>query len=525
MFIRLLIVFCFIFISYLLASCPYIRTSVILAECVLDTSLYLSLGAHIFNSHSIDFIGHYSFNNNNTTDNFISNTLIYNLSNRWVLLIPLLLKCAHQPINLTFTECQYTMRPNKYPSKSPSITEYMTTYLSVNNITDLGMQSVLYLQPGDITLRSCKAFDCSKQLVYLTASNETFNFKIDYEKPIGTKCQSDEDCSNRYSLTNLIQCDQISQTCQCFNENITTIDISNVGRLCTDSIDRSNCTKFPQRCLQWCNESKTSHCICPKYTRKVRKVNGIFDCELEPTGICRFNDEQDIGLNIRKCPTGTYCNGNRCRPLSISRQIYDYLPNESSLTSTTSMFDIFSSTTTKQIYPPPMNFFRTLIIVAIASLLFFIFIVFIIAILIKSHRFRVSSFSEDKISSSSFAPSISTAISTDLSNDIYQFKQQQPTVSLDYSRRYDNYLTTRSTYIHGIVPQSNLSPRFYRQYQGFDERRRRRRAPLQIESPSLSSIDHELLTTKKYIHNNNTKTRTHLPIVTHLHNGDVLISA
>jgi hypothetical protein len=36
----------------------------------------------------------------------------------------------------------------------------------------------------------------------------------------------------------------------------------------------------------------------------VRKINGIFDCELEPTGICRFDDEQDIGLNIRKCPTG-----------------------------------------------------------------------------------------------------------------------------------------------------------------------------------------------------------------------------
>jgi hypothetical protein len=157
---------------------------------------------------------------------------------------------------------------------------------------------------GEITLRSCKAYDCSKQLVYLTASNETFNFQINYEKPIGTKCQSNDDCSNRYSITDLIQCDYISQTCQCFDENIATIDISGIGRLCTDSIDRSNCTKSPQRCLQWCDKSKTSHCICPKYTRKVRKINGVFDCELEPTGICRFDDEQDIGLNIRKCPTG-----------------------------------------------------------------------------------------------------------------------------------------------------------------------------------------------------------------------------
>ena len=141
-------------------------------------------------------------------------------------------------------------------------------------------------------------------MVYLTASNETFNFRINYEKPIGSKCQSDVDCSTRYSITDLIQCDRLSETCQCSDENITTVDLPGIGRLCSDSIDRSNCTKHPQRCLQWCNESETSYCICPKWTRKVRKINGIFDCELEPRGICRFEDEEEIGVNIRKCPTG-----------------------------------------------------------------------------------------------------------------------------------------------------------------------------------------------------------------------------
>jgi len=140
-----LIIYFFIFISQILASCPYIRTSVILAECVFDTNLYITLGAHIYNSNSIDFIGHYSFNNK---ENLLRNTLIYNLNNRWMLLLPLLLKCSHQPINLTFTECQYTMRQQKFISKSSSIVEYMTTQLSVINITDLGMQSVLFLQPG-----------------------------------------------------------------------------------------------------------------------------------------------------------------------------------------------------------------------------------------------------------------------------------------------------------------------------------------------------------------------------------------
>ena len=116
------------------------------------------------------------------------------------------------------------------------------------------------------------------------------------------------DCGNQYSLQDLVHCDHLSQTCQCFDENIPTIDINGIGRLCTDSIDRSNCTKYPQRCLQWCNGSKTSHCICPNYTRKVRKINGIFDCELEPTGQCRFDDDDQIGLNIRKCPTGIIIN-------------------------------------------------------------------------------------------------------------------------------------------------------------------------------------------------------------------------
>ena len=150
---------------------------------------------------------------------------------------------------------------------------------------------------GDISLRSCKAYDCSQELVYLTASNETFNFKINYEKSIGSKCQYNEDCNN--SIQDLLHCDKQSQTCQCIDENISNIAISGIGRFCTDSIDQSNCTKSPRRCLKWCDESETSHCICPTLTRKVRRINGVFDCELEPTDKCHFDDKQ-----IRKCPTG-----------------------------------------------------------------------------------------------------------------------------------------------------------------------------------------------------------------------------
>ncbi len=349
---------------------------------------------------------------------------------------------------------------------------------------------------GEIILRSCKAYDCSKEIVYLTASNTTFNFRINYEKPIGTKCHSDIDCGNQYSISDLIQCNHLSQTCQCFDETIPTIEIAGIGRLCIDSIDRSNCTKYPQRCLKWCNASQTSHCICPKYTRKVRKIHGIFDCELEPTGQCRFDDDDQIGLNIRKCPTGkikftfylifirlflgTICDGYQCQTLTIFRQLYENLSDSSSTTTSKSI--LFSSTIKRIL---PTNFLRILIIIALASLLFFIVIIFIIVMLIKTHRFRLSSSSEDKISSSSFARSASTVTSNDYHPDIYQFKSQ----TYDYSRHY------YPTYLPGLVPQANLSPRFYRSYQGFNDRQRR--IPLHIQSP----------------------------IITHLQNGDVLISA
>lgn len=131
---------CLIEQRQLLASCPYIRSSFILTDCLFDSNVYLSLGAQIVNSNSIDLIGYYALNR---TDHRISQSLIYHLGHRWMFVVPLVLKCAHQTIPLTFTECQYTIRQRK-----SSIVEYMTTQLSVINLPDLGMQSVLFLQPG-----------------------------------------------------------------------------------------------------------------------------------------------------------------------------------------------------------------------------------------------------------------------------------------------------------------------------------------------------------------------------------------
>lgn len=173
---------------------------------------------------------------------------------------------------------------------------------------------------------------------------------------------------------------------------------------------------------------------------------------------------------------GTICDGDRCQLLTKYRQMYEALPHQSTTLESISFSATFNH--------PPAQFVRVLVIIALASLLFCILIIFIIAMLIKTRRFPLSSSSEDKVSSSSFIHSSSTATS----NEIYQFKPQS-ILSYDYS-------STRPTFLPGLV---SLSPRFYRPYAQFP--RRTSTFPC------------------------TTNQRSHFPTVTHLQNGDVLISA
>ena len=339
--------------------------------------------------------------------------------------------------------------------------------------------------------------------MYLTGSNDTFHLQVIYEKPIGTVCQSNFDCSDRYSLIELLHCDQRTQTCQCIDEDLATIHVNGIGRLCTDSIDRSNCSKVPQRCLVWCNRTPTSHCICPSGTRKVRKIDSFFDCELEPTDSCHVDNDP-----IRKCPTGneiylefstdlmflfstgTFCDDHRCRPLTVARLNYE--PISSSTTSnvlTTLLIDPSPTDTS----PSNPNFLYSIIFIVSLIILLFIFILFLIAMLIKSRR---STSFGGKISGSSFIHSISTAISNDSNQDT---DRSQTTLS--------NYLFQNPiSFLPGLVPHNSLSPRFYRPYQVFDQRR----APMYIQSPRLSIVHQDQHVS---------------PRLTRLDNGDFQISA
>ena len=222
---------------------------------------------------------------------------------------------------------------------------------------------------------------------------------------------------------------------------------------------------------------------------------------------------------------GTFCDGNQCRPLTNLQQIHGKLLNKSLLSSTTTSITNFLFSTYKHTNHQNQTraFIRTLIFIAIAIILFFTLIILIILIILKSHRLHVSSISsDDKVSSSSFAQSTSTAISTDSPTNInYHHQLKQEPISSLISSDYENYLR-KSTFVHGLVPQTNLSPRFHRQQQTIDKRRR---VPLHVRSPSLSRInpfiDHASLTTSEHL----TQTqRSSLPKVTHLQNGDIIIS-
>ena len=198
-------------------------------------------------------------------------------------------------------------------------------------------------------------------------------------------------------------------------------------------------------------------------------------------------------------------------PREISETIYEQPPR---LPDATPTLDVLSSAATRPTHQLSPNFLRTLVIIISTITFFFLLILFLIVMLLKSRRLRLLSSFEDKVSASSFVQSTSTAISNDFSNDIYQFKPRSIS-NMDYGGFIEQSFRAPEAALTGLVPQNNLSPRFYRHHQNFSQRR----APLYIQSPSLSDPHRSELSTttqEPYVSQ---------PRMTHLHNGDVIISA
>lgn len=124
-----------ILLNQIYAYCPYIRQSFVLSDCIFDSENYLTMNTRILNRNSIEFFGYYSLMN---TTKLFNQTLIYQFDQRWMLLVPFMIRCANQPRDLVFTECQYTMKRS----------EYMTTQMTMLELEHLGKQSVLFLPAG-----------------------------------------------------------------------------------------------------------------------------------------------------------------------------------------------------------------------------------------------------------------------------------------------------------------------------------------------------------------------------------------
>jgi hypothetical protein len=75
---------------------------------------------------------------------------------------------------------------------------------------------------------------------------------------------------------------------------------------CADTLNISNCSIFPTRCITWCNSTTNNLCICPSDTLKIQR-NYLYVCELPVDSLnCSTND------SIRRCPLGQICTNGQC---------------------------------------------------------------------------------------------------------------------------------------------------------------------------------------------------------------------
>jgi hypothetical protein len=101
-----------------------------------------------------------------------------------------------------------------------------------------------------------------------------------------------------------------SSKCSCLSSSSSPVSYSN-SIYCADSMNISNCTIFPSRCITWCNETTNYLCICPIDTLKIQR-NNMFVCELPVNSNNCSND------NIRRCSFGQCCVDGQCTDCSAT---------------------------------------------------------------------------------------------------------------------------------------------------------------------------------------------------------------
>jgi hypothetical protein len=110
--------------------------------------------------------------------------------------------------------------------------------------------------------------------------------------------------------SSLNECSPLTSTCSCLSSLSTMITYKNRS-FCADTLELSNCERFPSRCIHWCNSTSNSLCICPNDTQRIER-NNMFTCELFlHVNHCSTND------TIRRCPSERCCIQGQCQNCSF----------------------------------------------------------------------------------------------------------------------------------------------------------------------------------------------------------------
>lgn len=118
---------------------------------------------------------------------------------------------------------------------------------------------------------------------------------------LGTSCTPSVDTCGSTSLTT---CSTVSSTCTCLSSDSLVSYLN--SSFCADTLNRSNCSIFPTRCISWCNSTTNVLCQCPDGTLRSLR-NNYYVCELPVNSAnCSSSDQ------IRRCPLGQICINEQC---------------------------------------------------------------------------------------------------------------------------------------------------------------------------------------------------------------------
>ncbi|CAF0877014.1 unnamed protein product [Rotaria sordida] len=279
----------------------------LLYNCSFLSNIYLSNAAVFdqfqFNNYtSIKLTANYAFISSSLLLSTFELGLIYQFSTtNYLVPFPVIFNCAS-----IVHSCQLkTMKDTTMITHdSEPIRVQLTSfnYMSITRQVQFN-QMGLYLKQGRYQLSNCSLNDGQQ----MTDPKTIFYIQIQYEKSIGSSCDSMNDICGSSSLTTCT-----SSTCTCHVSSSALVSYSD-SFYCADMINSSNCKIFPSRCITWCNGTKNYLCICPIGTLKFQR-NNIFVCELPiNSNNCSINDN-----DIPRCSYEQCCINGKCIDCSMT---------------------------------------------------------------------------------------------------------------------------------------------------------------------------------------------------------------